>query len=51
MAKGQKRSNKEPKKLKGAERQAKKGAGPKYLRDAEVVQSALLRGKPRGQKP
>lgn len=50
MAKGQKRSNKEPKKLKGTERQAKKDAGPKYLRQAEVMQSGLLRGKSPGQK-
>ena len=51
MAKGQKRANKEPKKLKDAEAKAKKDAGPKYLRQADVLQSGLLRGKSRGQKP
>ena len=51
MAKGQKRTNKEPKKLKEAETKAKKGAGPKYLREAEVMQAGVLRGKSRGQKP
>jgi len=37
MAKGQKRSSKEPRKLKSAE---KKQAGPKYLRPPELVQAA-----------
>ena len=51
MAKGQKRTNKEPKKLKEAETKAKKDSGPKYLREAEILQPGLLRGKIRGQKP
>lgn len=51
MAKGQKRSSKEPKKAKDAEKQANKRAGPKYLRDTEVIQSGVLRGKAPGHKP
>lgn len=35
MAKGQKRSSKEPRKLKGGGGGEKKSAGPKYLRNAE----------------
>jgi hypothetical protein len=47
MAKGQKRSGKEPRKLKSAE---KKPAGPKYLRPPELIQAAKP-GAPRlGQK-
>jgi hypothetical protein len=36
MAKGQKRSSKEPKKQKDAEKKAKKLSGPKYLRQPEI---------------
>ncbi len=43
MAKGQKRSNKEQRKLKTAD---KKPTGPKYLRPPELVQTAKL-GAPR----
>lgn len=50
MAKGQKRSTREPKKLKGAETADKKGAGPRYLRQSEVLQAGKLRPKPPGQK-
>ncbi|MCT8970548.1 hypothetical protein [Microbaculum marinisediminis] len=39
MAKGQKRSTKEPKKQKAAEKKTKKLAGPKYLRQSEMIQS------------
>ncbi len=39
MAKGQKRSAKEPKKQKAAEKKTKKLAGPKYLRQSEMFQS------------
>lgn len=49
MAKGQKRSSKEPRKLKADD---KKQAGPKYLRPAELVQVGKLTGGKRpGQKP
>jgi hypothetical protein len=44
MAKGQKRSTKEPRKEKSKEA---KQAGPKYLRPAELVQTA----KPNSQAP
>jgi hypothetical protein len=39
MAKGQKRSSKEPRKQKGTD---KKLAGPKYLRPPELAQSLTL---------
>jgi hypothetical protein len=47
MAKGQKRSGKEPRKLKSAE---KKPAGPKYLRPPELVQQAKLGASRPGPK-
>lgn len=47
MAKGQKRSAKEPRKQKKAE---PKPAGPKYLRPAELVQSGKLGAQRPGQK-
>jgi hypothetical protein len=50
MAKGQKRSTREPKKLKESEKSAKKEAGPRYLRESEVLQAGKLRPKPPGQK-
>jgi len=43
MAKGQKRSSKEPRKPKS---DSKKQSGPKYLRPPELVQTAKL-GAPR----
>ena len=46
MAKGQKRSSKEPKKQKDGEKKAKKLSGPKYLRQTE----APLLGKTLAQK-
>jgi hypothetical protein len=42
MAKGQKRSTKEPRKLKGAAGGEKKDAGPKYLRQGEGAQSVNI---------
>jgi len=47
MAKGQKRSTKEPRKLKSAE---KKPAGPKYLRPADLLQPAKLGPQRPGRK-
>ena len=47
MAKGQKRSGKEPRKLKSAE---KKPTGPKYLRPPELVQAGKLGAQRPGQK-
>ena len=46
MAKGQKRSTKEPRKEKSSE----KKQGPKYLRPAELVQSGKLGAQRPGQK-
>ncbi|WP_224406572.1 hypothetical protein [Afifella sp. IM 167] len=48
MAKGQKRSTKEPVKSKDETKQKKKD-GPKYLRDAQMLQTATL-GAHRGKK-
>jgi hypothetical protein len=45
MAKGQMRKSKEARKLKDP--QSKKSAGPKYLRDAQVMQV----GQPSGKGP
>jgi len=42
MAKGQKRSSKEAKKAKDPQKAGKKQAGPKYLRDAEVLQASRV---------
>lgn len=50
MAKGQKRSGKEPKKERNEDREQKKAAGPKYLRQAEGLQTATL-GARLGKKP
>jgi hypothetical protein len=50
MAKGQKRTNREPKKKKGAEKSAKKQSGPKYLRQTESPLSASLGAQKIGQK-
>ena len=47
MAKGQKRTTKEPRKLKSPD---KKLAGPKYLRPAELVSSGKLGPQRPGQK-
>jgi hypothetical protein len=38
MAKGQKRSGKEARKARDPQKAAKKRAGPKYLREADVLQ-------------
>ena len=47
MAKGQKRSNKEPKKAAVDKKQAKKEAGPKYLRGTTTTTPGDLRtGRP-----
>lgn len=42
MAKGQKRSSKEAKKAKDPQKADKKRAGPKYLREAEVLQASRV---------
>lgn len=47
MAKGQKRTGKEAKKVKSADGKQKKAEGPKYVRDAEV----LVAGRPGAQQP
>jgi len=50
MAKGQKRSSKEPRKLKGAGSGEKKNAGPKYLRQAEGPSSVKIATMGPGRK-
>jgi hypothetical protein len=42
MAKGQKRSSKEARKEKDTQKADKKRVGPKYLREAEVLQVAKV---------
>jgi hypothetical protein len=49
MAKGQKRSNKEAKKAKDPQKADKKSAGPKYLREAETLQTGKI-GAPRSRR-
>ena len=46
MAKGQKRTSKEPRKVKSSE----KKSGPKYLRPAEFIQTGRLGAQRPGQK-
>jgi hypothetical protein len=50
MAKGQKRSNKETRKVKNTQGKATKAAGPKYLRQSEVLQVGNLGTKRPGKK-
>lgn len=50
MAKGQKRSTKEPKKAAVDKKQAKKDAGPKYLRGATTITPGDLRTTRNGGK-
>jgi len=50
MAKGQKRSSKQPRKPKTAEPAGKKAAGPKYLHSKDVPQSVKLTALRVGQK-
>lgn len=42
MAKGQKRSSREAKKAKDPQKTDKKRAGPKYLRESEVLQASRV---------
>lgn len=50
MAKGQKRTSKEAKKTKSGSRQDKKQAGPKYLRESEMLQVGVLGASGGGKK-
>jgi hypothetical protein len=50
MAKGQKRTSKQPRKPKTAEPGGKKAAGPKYLHSQHVPQSERLAALRSGQK-
>ena len=50
MAKGQKRSSKEAKKAKDPQKAGKKQAGPKYLREAEVLQVGKVGALRAGRK-
>jgi len=50
MAKGQKRSTKEPRKLKSAGGGEKKSAGPKYLRQEEGPPSVKINTMGPGRK-
>jgi len=50
MAKGQKRSGKEARKAKDPDKAGKKGAGPKYLREAEVLQIGKVNVKRLSQR-
>lgn len=49
MAKGQKRSSKEARKAKAPDKAGKKSAGPKYLREATVLQTGKV-GELRSQR-
>ena len=50
MAKGQKRTSKEPKKQKDADKKAKKLSGPKYLRQAESLSHGSMAALKIGQR-
>lgn len=50
MTKGQKRSSKEARKAKDPQTAGKKKAGPKYLRETEVLQVGKVGAKRSGQK-
>jgi hypothetical protein len=50
MAKGQKRSSKEAKKAKDPQKAGKKHAGPKYLREGEVLPAGKVGALKSGRK-
>jgi hypothetical protein len=50
MAKGRQRSSKEARKTKDPDKAGRKRAGPKYLREAEVLQVGNVNLKRLGQK-
>ena len=50
MAKGQKRSSKEPRKAKDPQKAENQRAVPKYLREAEVLQVGKVGAKPSRKK-
>jgi hypothetical protein len=50
MAKGQKRSGKEARKQKDPQKAANKPTGPKYLREAEVLQTSKVGALRLGRK-
>jgi hypothetical protein len=50
MAKGRQSTSKEARKIKDPDKAGKKRAGPKYLREAEVLQVGKVNLKRLGQK-
>jgi hypothetical protein len=50
MAKSQKRTSREPKKQKDAEKKANKLSGPKYLRQAETLSKGSIAALKIGQR-